>query len=93
MHAFHHGELLIGGMALRHLHGELEQEEPLTDSSCWRLAGKLRVSPQHQNQLELQRQYLLKIDDGREGLVELTSVTQSDNALEADFRPRSLPPR
>jgi hypothetical protein len=93
MHAFHHGELLIGGMALRHLHGELEQEEPLTDSSCWRLAGKLRVSPQHQSQLELQRQYLLKIDDGREGLVELTSVTQSDDALEADFRPRSLPPR
>ncbi len=93
MHAFHHGELLIGGMALRHLHGELEQEEPLTDSSCWRLAGKLKVSDKHQSQLELERQYLLRVDDGREGMVELTRVTESDEGLEADFRPRSLPPQ
>jgi len=93
MHAFHHGELLIGGLALRHVRGELEREEALTDSSCWLLSGKLKVSEQHQDQLELARQYLLRVDDGREGLVELTSVTESDEGLEADFRPRSTPPR
>jgi hypothetical protein len=93
MHSFHHGELLIGGIALRHLEGELEQEEPLTDSTCWRLAGKIKVSQQHQDQLELKRQYLLRVDDGREGLVELTSVKESVEGLEADFQSRSLPPR
>ncbi len=93
MHAFHHGELLIGGLALRHLHGELDKEEALTDSSCWLLSGKLRMSEQHQNQLELRRQYLLRVDDGREGLVELTNVIESDEGLEADFQPRANTPK
>jgi len=89
MHAFERGELLIGGMALRQLQGELEQEDPLTDSSCWLLSGKLRMSAQQGGQLELKRQYLLKVDDGREGLVELTSMSATDGDLVADFRPRS----
>jgi hypothetical protein len=90
MHAFQHGELLIGGMALRHLQGELEKEEPTRNSSAWLLAGKLRLSSQHGGQLELERQYLLRIDDGREGLVELTSLKDSDGDLLADFRPRAV---
>jgi hypothetical protein len=89
MHAFERGELLIGGMALRQLQGELESEEPAGNSSAWLLSGKLRVSAQHGSQLELERQYLLRIDDGREGLVELTSLTSTDGNLLADFRPRS----
>ena len=48
--------------------------------------------PQHQSQLELERQYLLRIDDGREGLVELTSLQPADGDLLADFRPRAVSP-
>lgn len=88
MHAFQHGELLIGGMALRHLQGELEQEEPSASSRGWLLAGKLHVSTLDATQLELERQYLLKLDDGREGLVELTRLSAGDGDLLADFRPR-----
>jgi hypothetical protein len=91
MHAFEHGELLIGGMALRQLQGELDKEEPARDSSAWLLSGKLRFSSRHGGQLELERQYLLRIDDGREGLVELTSLKSEDNdgELLADFRPKA----
>jgi len=32
----------------------------------------------------------LRIDDGREGLVELTSLTSADGDLLASFRPRAL---
>ncbi len=87
MHAFHHGELLIGGMALRHLHGELMREEPAANSHSWLLYGQLHVSVNHGSQLELRRQYLLRIDDGREGIVELTSLTPAGGDLLADFRP------
>jgi hypothetical protein len=90
MHPFQRGELLIGGLALRQLRGELEHEEPSRNSSSWLLSGKLRFSAQHGSQLELERQYLLRIDDGREGLVELTSFTTTDGDLLADFRPRAL---
>lgn len=94
MHAFEHAELLIGGLALRHLQGELEKEEPPSrDSSAWLLSGKLRLSSQHGGQLELERQYLLRIDDGREGLVELTSLKPTEGDLEADFRPRTIVPK
>jgi hypothetical protein len=95
MHAFERGELLIGGLALRQLHGELDREEPALNSSAWLLYGKLRLSSQHGGQLELERQYLLRIDDGREGLVELTSLIPDDSEgdLLADFRPRSITPK
>jgi hypothetical protein len=95
MHAFEHGELLIGGMALRHLQGELDRLEPAINSSAWLLAGKLRLSSEHGGQLELQRQYLLRIDDGREGLVELTNLSssESDGNLLADFQPRKVAPQ
>lgn len=89
MPAFHQGELLIGGMALRHLHGEIEREEPANNSSTWLLSGRLRFSSEDGGRLELQRQYLLRIDDGREGLVELTSMSANDGDLLANFRPRA----
>jgi len=87
MHAFE-GDLLIGGMSLRHLHGELEQEEPAADSQVWLLAGQVHVSPQQARQLALQRRYLLKLADGREGLVELTRLSSADGEMLVDFRPR-----
>ncbi len=95
MRAFQDGKLLIGGMALRQLQGELEKAEPARGSTSWLLAGKLRVSSRHSCQLELERQYLLQVDDGRQGIVELTSLTSddSDGDLLADFRPRPIAPR
>jgi hypothetical protein len=77
-------------MALRQLQGKLDKEEPARDSSAWLLSGKLRLSSRHGGHLELERQYLLRIDDGREGLVELTSLKSEDGdgELLADFRPK-----
>ena len=92
MPAFHQGELLIGGMALRHLHGEIEREERSASSSTWLLSGRLHFSSDDGGRLELERQYLLRIDDGREGLVELTSMSANDGDLLADFRPRRVLP-
>jgi len=89
MQAFHHGELLIGGMALRQLCGELERQEPAVNSTNWLLSGRLRFPTEHESHLELQRQYLLRMEDGREGLVELTRLAPSNGDLLADFRPRS----
>jgi hypothetical protein len=57
------------------------------------LSGRLHFSSKDGGQLELERQYLLRIDDGREGLVELTSMSTSEGDLSADFRPRRVLPR
>jgi hypothetical protein len=91
MHAFD-GDLLIGGMALRDLHGELEQEQA-SDLRDWLFAGRVHVPPHQGKQLELERRYLLKLKDGREGLVELTRLSAGDGDLIADFRPRTAKPR
>jgi hypothetical protein len=92
MHAFD-GDLLIGGVSLRDLHGELEQQEQASDSRDWLLAGQMHVPPDQGKQLELERQYLLKLKDGREGLVELTRLWPGDGELLADFRPRTARPK
>lgn len=80
-------------MSLRDLHGELEQEEQESDSRDWLLAGRVLVPPHQGKQLELKRRYLLKLKDGREGLVELTRRSAGDGNLLADFRPRTARPR
>lgn len=88
MHEFE-GDLLIGGMSLRNLHGELEQEEPAANSREWLLAGQVHVSPQQAQQLALERRYLLMLSDGREGLVELTRLASADGEMLGEFRPRT----
>jgi hypothetical protein len=86
MHDFH-GDLLIGGMTLHDLHGDLEQESLAANSHDWLLAGHILVPKQQVDQLVLRRLYLLKLEDGREGLVELTRLAPGNGQLLADFQP------
>jgi hypothetical protein len=82
-----HGDLLIGGSTLRKLHGELEVEQPLSGSRNWSFVGRLDVPNQQAKGLQLERQYLLKLSDGREGLIQLISLTPLEEGLLAKFRP------
>jgi len=88
-----HGELLIGGERLHHVHVELDQEEHAPDASDWLLTGRLRVSPQHAEVLELHRHYLLQLDDGRAGPIAVTRVEPHDGELLLMFRPDPRSPR
>lgn len=82
MHTFH-GNLLIGGMAIRDLDGVLE--EGTTDvPQAWR--GKFETSPQFSEALQIGRQYLLELDDGRNREVVLTEIDAgSENSLVCEF--------
>lgn len=84
-----HGELLIGGMTLHEVAGELAEEEPERDSHDWRLAGHLRLSPQHELLLQLDRDYLLQLADGRAGHVVITRLAPEPDQLLAEFKPRA----
>ena len=94
MHEFH-GDLLIGGFAIRSLHGELD-EAPDDTSSEW--SGHFEIEPSQKEVLEVGRQYLLMLDDGRNAEVVVTSVHNEpdQDALVCDFQPwhdEQLPPR
>ncbi len=83
-----HGELLLGGSRLHHVHVELEQEEPLDGHADWMLSGELRVSEVEARELELERHYLLQLEDGRAGPIVVTRFEQPhDGTLRAAFRP------
>ena len=72
------GDLLIGGAALRRLHGDLEDEQPQDGSREWLLSGQLRLSPQDWESVNVNRQYRLELADGRSGQVIFTQLaTQS----------------
>jgi hypothetical protein len=69
MHEFD-GELLIGGLRLKNLHGELEGEIPQPDDAReWQLSGRLHISAEQSELLQLDRTYRLQLDDGRAGQV------------------------
>ena len=87
------GDLLIGGMRLRHLQCSVEDEQPTGDSTDWLLAGHLHLTPQYQQQLRLERQYLLQLEDGREGLIEIVEFTPGEEEVLAGFRPLAKKPR
>jgi hypothetical protein len=87
MHDFH-GDLLIGGMRLRHIHGELEEEHPDGSAHEWVLTGHLHLSPEQSQQLETDRRYRLLLEDGRAATVVLSRITpeKPDETL-VDFQP------
>ena len=87
MHEFQ-GDLLIGGMRLTHLHGELEQEQHRRGSKEWTLSGHLHLSPEQLKHLELNREYRIQLDDGRAAQVVILKIDgeKPDEAL-ADFAP------
>ena len=89
-----HGDLLIGGMALRQLHGELEQEQPQEESGDWMLAGHLHLSPQQKALLDLHRPYRLQLDDGRAGQVVVSRIAaETEQELLVDFEPKAATAR
>lgn len=83
-----HGNLLIGGMALRDLEGELLTESQLTESGDWLLHGRLRVNSQAE-QLQVGRKYRLLLDDGRAGPVVLDTIQTGEDESIAEFRPEA----
>jgi hypothetical protein len=86
-----HGELLIGGDTLHHVQVELEQE--VREPEAWLLSGRIRISPQQAEILELHRHYLLQLDDGRAGPIALTRMEPQDGVLLALFQPDVRRPR
>lgn len=93
MHEFL-GDLLIGGLTLRHLHGELEREEPQDDSKDWKLAGHLHLPTIQEEMLEVDRPYRLELEDGRAGQVVVSRVAARNNGeVVVDFEPRQARPR
>ncbi|HKD37534.1 MAG TPA: hypothetical protein VKB78_12065 [Pirellulales bacterium] len=87
MHEFQ-ADLLIGGMRLQRLHGELEQEDHRRGSKDWTLAGHLHLSAEQLRHLELNREYRIQLEDGRAAQVVILRIDDqaADEAL-ADFAP------
>ena len=87
MHEFD-GDLLIGGLRLKHVHGELEKDEPLPDTSDHLLAGKLNVDEAQKAVIECGRRYRLQIDDGPAGQVIVSRIKDGeDHSLTLEFEP------
>jgi hypothetical protein len=87
MHEFD-GDLLIGGLRLKHVHGELEMDEPLANSSDHLLSGKLNVDETQKAVLECGRRYRLQIDDGPAGQVIVSRINDGqDHSLTLEFEP------
>jgi hypothetical protein len=85
MHEFH-GDLLIGGSAIKHLHGTLEEGEQ-TGGKQW--SGRFQIEPSQEEVLEIGRQYLLMLDDGRNAEVIVTHVhpEPQEQAVVCEFEP------
>jgi hypothetical protein len=91
MHGFD-GNLLIGGMKLEHLHGELEQELPDSETTDWLFAGRVTLHPEDRELLQLGRRYRLELNDGRAGQVIISRLEpNSDDHLVAEFQPQNTP--
>ena len=56
-----HGDLLIGGLAIRHLEGTLV-ERSSSQQREW--SGQFQLESSQEEVLEIGRQYLLMLDDG-----------------------------
>ncbi|MEM8678102.1 MAG: hypothetical protein AAGF97_02000 [Planctomycetota bacterium] len=83
------GDLLLGGARLRALDGDLT-EFPSGHEAVW--AGEFRLTHDQANQVEVGRPYLLILDDGRGGKVELTDLaTEEDGQALARFATPRLP--
>jgi hypothetical protein len=91
MHGFD-GNLLIGGMKLEHLHGELEEELPDVESSEWFFAGRVILAPVDCECLQLGRRYRLELADGRAGQVVISRLEPTDEQnVIAEFQPQRAP--
>jgi hypothetical protein len=86
------GELLIGGIRLKHVHGELRDESPQPDSQEWKLAGRLHLPVEQTELLQLDRTYRLQLEDGRAGQVVVSSIVpESETEQLVDFHAPGQP--
>ena len=90
-----HGDLLMGGCVLRNLHGTLEETSP-GDAPAW--SGHFEIDSTQKESVEVGRQYLLMLEDGRNAEVMVTNVNDQpqQSSLICDFGPCSkkrLPPK
>ncbi len=81
------GELLIGGLRLQNVHVELEQEEPQPGHDDWILSGRIHVTPEEAEELDLERHYLLQLEDGRAGPIVVIKMEAKNGTHLAVFRP------
>lgn len=82
------GDLLIGGMTLRRLPCEIQEELHTDASPDWRLRGKLVIDASDEPMLQVGRRYRLQLKDGRAGQVVLSRLAAEDNAhCVAEFQP------
>jgi hypothetical protein len=79
------GNLLIGGIILRHLEGVLDQEQSLGEDCDWVLTGRLSVSQRERPLLEIDRPYRLELEDGRAGPVVVSRIEPTDDRVLVEF--------
>ena len=70
--------LLLGGARLKHVHGELETDQPLVGTDDHLLTGRLSVEPAQKALLEVGRRYRLAIDQGPSGPVVVSRIDDHD---------------
>jgi len=94
MHEFH-GDLLIGGLRLRGLLGQLADALPngngkRANSKECELSGHLHLPTEQSEQLQLNREYRIELENGLAAQVVFSRIAADhDNAVVADF----VPPR
>ena len=71
-----HGDLLMGGVAIRDLDGTLE-DEPQSGASF--PCGRFSVEAEKEELFELGRPYLLMLDDGRCSRVVVTEMHEEND--------------
>jgi hypothetical protein len=84
------GDLLIGGDRIKHVHVDLEDEQPQPGSREWVLAGHLHLTPEQSQLVETDRPYRLQLTDGRAGQVIVSRIKADGkpNEMLADFLPK-----
>ena len=89
MHAAE-GELLVGGARIRHVHVDLEEEQPQPGTAEWSLAGHLHLTQEQSHLVETDRPYRLQLADGRCGQVIVSRIAADGkpDELLADFLPK-----
>ena len=78
-----HGDLLLGGARLRDVQGEIT-ELPIGHDESW--SGEFWIESEQLELIELERPYLLVLDDGRNGRVKLTEASADDDHKHALVR-------
>lgn len=83
-----HGDLLLGGVAIREVDGLIEDDDHVSKLT---LGGRFRVNADQESMLELNRTYLLMLDDGSSAKIVVTDVSyedEADDTIVVQFRPR-----